>query len=117
MVFARTHSAEIHLAQQFRQHTTARRYLAIAYGDIKEQTIETRLVRDRGDGRRGSTPLPNAGKKSKTHFKPLEIFGEYTLVECRPETGARIKSASISPRGAIRFAARKSICNRSSAPL
>jgi 23S rRNA pseudouridine1911/1915/1917 synthase len=87
MVFARTHSAEIHLAQQFRQHTTQRRYLAIAHGDVKEQTIETRLVRDRGDGRRGSTPLPNAGKKSKTHFKPLEKFSGYTLVECRPETG------------------------------
>jgi 23S rRNA pseudouridine1911/1915/1917 synthase len=87
MVFARTRSAEIHLAQQFRQHTTNRRYLAIAHGDVKEQTIETRLVRDRGDGRRGSTPLPNAGKKSTTHFKPLEKFAGYTLVECRPETG------------------------------
>jgi 23S rRNA pseudouridine1911/1915/1917 synthase len=87
MVFARTRSAEIHLAQQFRQHTTQRRYLAIALGDVREQTIETRLVRDRGDGRRGSTPLPNAGKKSVTHFKPLERFAGYTLIECRPETG------------------------------
>jgi 23S rRNA pseudouridine1911/1915/1917 synthase len=87
MVFARTHAAEIHLAQQFRRHTTDRRYLAIAHGDVKEQTIESRLVRDRGDGRRGSTPLPNAGKKSTTHFKPVEKFAGYTLVECRPETG------------------------------
>jgi 23S rRNA pseudouridine1911/1915/1917 synthase len=87
MVFARTHTAEIHLAQQFRQHTTKRRYLAIAFGDVREQTIESRFVRDRGDGRRGSTSLPNAGKKSKTHFKPIEKFGGYTLVECRPETG------------------------------
>ncbi|MCC6125884.1 MAG: RluA family pseudouridine synthase [Pirellulales bacterium] len=87
MVFARTPSAEKHLAQQFRQHTTKRRYLAIARGEVQEQTIESRLVRDRGDGRRGSTPLPGAGKKSNTHFKPLEKFGGYTLVECRPETG------------------------------
>lgn len=87
MVFARTPAAEKHLAQQFRQHTTKRRYLAIAHGDVKEQTIESRLVRDRGDGRRGSTLLPGAGKKSKTHFKPLEKLADYTLVECRPETG------------------------------
>jgi 23S rRNA pseudouridine1911/1915/1917 synthase len=87
IVFARTHSAEIHLAQQFRHHTTNRRYLAIAHGDVREQTIESRFVRDRGDGRRGSTPLPNAGKKSITHFKPIEKFAGYTLVECRPETG------------------------------
>jgi 23S rRNA pseudouridine1911/1915/1917 synthase len=87
MVFARTRSAEIHLAQQFRQHTTGRRYLAIVLGDVREQTIENRLVRDRGDGRRGSTPLAGAGKKSKTHFEPIEKLGGYTLVECRPETG------------------------------
>jgi 23S rRNA pseudouridine1911/1915/1917 synthase len=87
MVFARTPSAEKHLAQQFRQHTTQRRYLAIVLGDVLERTIESRLVRDRGDGRRGSTPLANAGKKSITHVKPLEKLGDYTLVECRPETG------------------------------
>lgn len=87
MVFARTPAAEKHLAQQFRKHTTQRRYLAIAHGSVKMQTLQSRLVRDRGDGRRGSTKLPNTGKHSITHVKPLERLGQYTLVECRPETG------------------------------
>jgi 23S rRNA pseudouridine1911/1915/1917 synthase len=87
MVFARTAAAEKHLAQQFRKHTTARRYVAIAMGEVKTQTIRSRLVRDRGDGRRGSTKLVNAGKPSVTHVKPLERIGNYTLIECRPETG------------------------------
>jgi 23S rRNA pseudouridine1911/1915/1917 synthase len=87
MVFARTAVAEKHLAQQFRKHTTGRRYLAIAMGDVKAQTISSRLVRDRGDGRRGSTKLSNVGKLSVTHVKPLEKLGRYTLIECRPETG------------------------------
>ena len=40
IVFARTHSAEQILAQQFRQHATHRRYLAIVEGIVKAQTIQ-----------------------------------------------------------------------------
>jgi 23S rRNA pseudouridine1911/1915/1917 synthase len=87
IVFARTAPAKIHLEHQFRKHTTKRRYLAIVHGDVKEQTIESNLVRDRGDGIRGSIKLPNVGKRSVTHVRPVEKIGNYTLVECRPETG------------------------------
>jgi 23S rRNA pseudouridine1911/1915/1917 synthase len=87
MVFARTPVAQKHLEQQFRKHTTGRRYLAIVHGQLTDQTIESHLVRDRGDSIRGSTKLPNTGKKSITHVKTIEKIGNYTLVECRPETG------------------------------
>jgi 23S rRNA pseudouridine1911/1915/1917 synthase len=87
MVFARTPAAQLHLEQQFRTHTTKRRYMAIVHGHVKEQTIESRFVRDRGDSIRGSTKLPNTGKLSVTHVRPIEQLGNYTLVECRPETG------------------------------
>ncbi len=87
MVFARTRQAEQSLVEQFRRHTTGRRYLAVAQGDVAEQTFESRLVRDRGDGRRGSTTLSDAGKHAITHVKPLERLGDYTLIECRLETG------------------------------
>jgi 23S rRNA pseudouridine1911/1915/1917 synthase len=87
LVFARTAVAERSLGQQFRQHTTERCYLAVAHGAVAEQTISTRLIRDRGDGRRGSTPNPRLGKPAVTHVKPLERIGDYTLIECRLETG------------------------------
>lgn len=87
MVFARTRQAEQHLVEQFRRHTTGRRYLAVAQGDVAEQTFESNLVRDRGDGRRGSTTLPDTGKHAVTHVKPLERLGDYTLIECQLETG------------------------------
>lgn len=87
MVFARTVAAERHLMRQFRHHTTDRRYLAVVVGDVPAQTITTNLVRDRGDGRRGSTRVPHVGKRAVTHVRPLERLGEYTLVECRLETG------------------------------
>jgi 23S rRNA pseudouridine1911/1915/1917 synthase len=87
MVFARTSEAKKGLDQQFRRHTIQRRYLAIARGPVEEQTIESRLVRDRGDRRRGSTTLSNVGRQAITHVRPVERLGDYTLVECRLETG------------------------------
>jgi 23S rRNA pseudouridine1911/1915/1917 synthase len=88
MVFARTVPAERALGVQFRSHETYRRYLAVVEGKIaEEQTIESQLVRDRGDGRRGSTDEEEVGKRSVTHVLPIEQLGNYTLVECRLETG------------------------------
>ncbi|MCE9606470.1 MAG: RluA family pseudouridine synthase [Planctomycetia bacterium] len=87
MVFARTVPAERELGRQFREHTTYRRYIAVAEGDVAEQTIESRLIRDRGDGRRGSTNDATLGKRAITHVVPLEKIGDYTVVQCRLETG------------------------------
>ena len=87
LVFARTPEAQQHLEQQFRTHTTKRRYLAVVRGAVESQTIESRLVRDRGDGRRGSTTLPNVGRRAVTHVRAVERLGDYTLIECRLETG------------------------------
>jgi 23S rRNA pseudouridine1911/1915/1917 synthase len=87
VVFARTVPAERILAEQFRAHTTHRRYLAICVGRVGAGTIQTNLVRDRGDGRRGSSETEE-GKRAVTHVQPVEHFGDaFTLVECRLETG------------------------------
>jgi 23S rRNA pseudouridine1911/1915/1917 synthase len=87
VVFARNVPAARILAEQFRLHTTQRRYIAIAVGRVRQRTIESRLVRDRGDGRRGSGEGDD-GKVAITHVAPLEHYGDgYTLVECRLETG------------------------------
>jgi 23S rRNA pseudouridine1911/1915/1917 synthase len=87
LVFARTSEAQEGLEQQFRTHTTKRRYVAVARGSVESQTFESQLVRDRGDGRRGSTTLPNVGKHAVTHVQAIERLGDYTLIECRLETG------------------------------
>ena len=87
VVFTRTVPAERILAEQFRAHTTHRRYLDICIGRVGAGTIMTNLIRDRGDGRRGSSGTEE-GKRSVTHVKPVENFGDdYTLVECQLETG------------------------------
>lgn len=87
LVFARTVPAGRILAEQFRQHATQRRYLALVVGRVGVGTIISYLVRDRGDGRRGSSE-DGRGKRAVTHVRPLEHFGDaYTLVECQLETG------------------------------
>jgi 23S rRNA pseudouridine1911/1915/1917 synthase len=88
VVFARTVEAERGLGSQFRQHTVVRRYLAIVPGQIEAQTIRSFLVRDRGDGRRGSAhaKAPDA-KEAVTHLEVVEKLPGYTLVSCRLETG------------------------------
>ena len=87
LVFARTVPAERNLVQQFRAHTVHRRYLAIVLGDVASQTISARIVRDRGDGRRGTTRNPKLGQHAVTHVRPVESLGPYSVVECRLETG------------------------------
>jgi len=87
VVFARTPAAEADLGRQFRAHTVQRRYLALVRGVARPGRIESYLVPDRGDGRRGSSTIPGQGKRAVTHVTVVERLGDYTLVECRLETG------------------------------
>jgi 23S rRNA pseudouridine1911/1915/1917 synthase len=87
VVFARSVAAERGLGKQFHAHTVTRRYLAIVPGFVPTQRIASRLVRDRGDGRRGSTTVAQLGKEAITHVEPAERLSNYTLLSCRLETG------------------------------
>ena len=88
VVFARTPQAARQLSEQLRSHRIERRYWAITRGIPPEGRLESWLVRDRGDGRRGST-TPNAAgaKRAVTYVQVIEKLGPFALVECRLETG------------------------------
>jgi 23S rRNA pseudouridine1911/1915/1917 synthase len=87
VVFARTPTASSHLGKQFRAHSIERRYLALVRGRAVAGRIESFLVRDRGDGRRGSGTTPGEGARAVTHVEVVEELGDFTLVACRLETG------------------------------
>ena len=87
VVFARSALAERELGHQFRRHTVVRRYLAVVPGIFTPKTIRSNLVPDRGDGRRGSTQLRDAGKEAVTHVAIEERLPGYTMLSCRLETG------------------------------
>jgi 23S rRNA pseudouridine1911/1915/1917 synthase len=92
LVFARTHQARKALQDQLRAHKVLRRYLALTHGVPDDETIESWLVPDRGDGRRGSWHgeigrPPKIAKKAITHVHVVRDLGKAALVECRLETG------------------------------
>lgn len=90
MVYARTPAAQQALIAQFAGHSIGRRYHAVAIGKVEPQTVRSWLVRDRGDGVRGSgAPDAEAAEEAITHFAMIEYLldGKYTLLDCRLETG------------------------------
>lgn len=92
VVFARTPAAAKHLTEQFRKHTVDRRYLALVRGGAPTVArIESVLIADRGDGRRGGFTgkgeAPEEGRRAVTHVATLSAHGFFALVECRLETG------------------------------
>lgn len=90
MVVAKTEYALTHLAKQFYDRTTDRRYHALVWGNIEQDsgTIEGNIGRSLKN-RKMMTVFPDGdfGKHAVTHYKVLQRFGLVTLVECKLETG------------------------------
>ncbi|MFC4816919.1 MULTISPECIES: RluA family pseudouridine synthase [unclassified Flavobacterium] len=90
LVIAKTETAMTHLAKQFEEKTTEREYVAIVWGNVKEDegTIEGNLARHATDRMQMAVYKdPEIGKPAITHYKVLERFGYITVVSCILETG------------------------------
>ncbi len=75
------------LVNQLVAKTVTRRYKAIVHGVIPHDkgTIDAPIARDKKE--RQSMTVDENGKNAVTHFQVLERFKDFTLVECRLETG------------------------------
>ena len=90
LVVAKTEQAMTHLSKQFFDKTSERKYLALVWGDVKEDkgTIEGAIGRHPKNRLQMTVFEDNSeGKEAITHFKVLERFGYVTLIECQLETG------------------------------
>lgn len=91
MIIAKDELVMAQLAKQFYDHTIQRRYVALVWGDVKEDegTINVNLGRNlRFRKKMDVFPDGDSGSKHAiTHYKVLERFGYVTLVECKLETG------------------------------
>lgn len=77
------------IAAQLKEHSTTRRYIALVYGNIKEDEglVDKNIDRSRNDRKKMAVVAPGEGRNAVTHYKVLERFGDVTLIECRLETG------------------------------
>lgn len=78
-----------YLARQFYEHTIARKYLALVWGDLAEDSTVTGYIGRSVKDRRVMDIYQDEekGKWAVTHYKVLERFGYVTLIECQLETG------------------------------
>ncbi len=90
MVIAKTEHALAHLAKQFFDRTSKRKYYALVWGDFEEDegTVEGHIGRSLKDRKIMQVYEDGEyGKAAVTHYKVLERIGYVSLIECRLETG------------------------------
>ena len=84
---AKNDNAHHYLADQLKDHTMSREYIALVRGVIKENsgTIDMPIGRDKKDRQKMS--IDKEGKPATTHFQVLERFNDHTLVKCQLVSG------------------------------
>ena len=84
---AKNDNAHHFLAEQLKDHTMAREYIALVRGVIKENsgTIDMPIGRDKKD--RQKMGIDKEGKPATTHFQVVERFNDHTLVKCQLVSG------------------------------
>ena len=84
---AKNDNAHHFLANQLKDHTMSREYIALVRGVIKENsgTIDMPIGRDKKD--RQKMGIDKEGKPATTHFQVLERFNDHTLVKCQLVSG------------------------------
>lgn len=90
LVIAKTPEAKTELGSQFFKKTTRRKYIALVWGDFKEDsgTITGNIARNPKDKLQMAVfSDPEIGKHAVTHYRVLGRFGYVTAVECVLETG------------------------------
>ena len=101
LVVCKSDFAHQSLAAQLKEHSITRKYRAIVYGNIKEDsgTINRSIGRHPIDRKKQAVDVRN-GRNAVTHYKVIERFAtRYTFIECQLETGRthqiRVHMASI----------------------
>jgi len=90
LVIAKTEQAMTFLAKQFEDKTSDREYIALVWGNVKEDegTVEGNIGRHMKDRMQMAVfPEGDQGKPAVTHYKVLERLGYVTLISCKLETG------------------------------
>jgi len=87
IIVAKNDKAHINMSEQIKNHEVEKTYIALVKGYVKENeaTIDMPIGRSTKD--RKKMAVRKEGKKAITHFKVVERFPNYTLLEVKIETG------------------------------
>ena len=100
LVVCKNDKAHQSLAEQLKEHSIRRIYVAVVHGNLKADsgTVDAPIGRHPTERKRMSVHAKN-GKRAVTHYKVLERFGAFTFIQCELETGRthqiRVHMASI----------------------
>lgn len=88
IIVAKNDKAHLELSKQLQDKTVNRLYYALVHGTFAHDygTIDAPIGRDETDRQKMAVTEKNS-KEARTHFRVLERFKDYSLVECRLETG------------------------------
>ncbi len=88
LLVAKDDVTHIGLSEQIKEHSLTRKYIAIVHGNFKndEGTVDAPIGRHPTDRKKMCITEKNS-KNAVTHYRVLQRFMEYTLVECKLETG------------------------------
>lgn len=88
MVVAKSDRAHASLAKQIKDRTASRKYLAIVHGNVKadQGLIDAPIGRHPTDRKKMAVTFSHS-RDARTNFRVIERLGNYTLVECKLETG------------------------------
>ena len=88
LMIAKNDMAHESLSKQLAEHSITRRYQALVYHNFREEegTVNAPIGRDPKNRLRQAVTELNS-KHAVTHYKVLERFGAYTLIEAKLETG------------------------------
>ena len=88
LIVAKNDKAHLSLSEQLKSKSVSRKYYALVHGVIEHEfgTIDAPIGRDVNDRQKMAVTSTNS-KDAVTHFQVVERFKDYTLVECRLETG------------------------------
>jgi 23S rRNA pseudouridine1911/1915/1917 synthase len=90
LVIAKTEQAKTFISAQFFHKTTKREYIALVWGNVKEDKgrIEGNIGRSLSDRLQMVVfPEGDHGKTAVTHYEVIERLGYVTLIRCILETG------------------------------
>lgn len=92
LVIAKNDAAHISLSEQIKEHSARRTYIALVCGNIKEDEgkVDAPIGRHPTDRKKMTVKREgNSGlfREAVTHYRVLERFSQYTLVEAKLETG------------------------------